>query len=226
MSRSVGVDIGASEVRAVEVGGFDSHGLARVTRVGVAPLREGAVVGGRVRNPLLVSQALSKALREAGLSSYGFVLGLSSPDVAVGRLQLPAAIRAAERESAIRHRGQEIAPTVKLADAVISTSLAGIDTTGEGNTLANLVVAAAKREEVDVLRKVCQLVRCNPRAIDLSASALLRGLVRVDRSDSQVATVVDVGASKTMVVTRRGPHLRSLRVIPVGGINFTRAIPS
>lgn len=226
MSRTIGVDIGATEIRVVEVNGYDSHGLARITRVGTSPLREGAVVGGRVKNPVIVSQALIKALRDAGVSPYGFVLGLSSPDIAVGQLSLPAAIRAAEREGAIRHRNQEIAPTVKLSEAVISTSLAGIDTTGDGHTLTNLVVAAAKKDDVDTLRKVCQLVRCNPRAIDLSAAGLLRGLVRVERSDTQIATVVDVGASKTMVVTRRGPHLRSVRVIASGGVNFTRAVSS
>lgn len=226
MSRRVGVDIGSSEVRAVEVTGFDSHGLARVTRVGVAPLREGSVVGGQVKNHVTVSQALHKALRAAGVSSYGFVLGLSSPSVAIGRIDLPAAVKAAEREGAIRHAGTELGPTVRLNEAALSTTLAGIETTGEGHTIANLVVAAARRDDVETLRKVCQLVRCNPRAIDLSGAALLRALVRVERGDTQVATIVDIGAAKTMVVTRRGPHLRSMRIIPSGGVDLTRAIAS
>lgn len=226
MTKMVGVDVGATQVRAVEISGLDTRGFARITKVGLAPLHREAVAGGRVKNPVLVSQALLSALRTGGMSTYGFVLGLTSPDVAVAQLALPAAVKKPEREAAIRNRGAELATTVKLSEGVVSTSLVRTTLSGEGYQLDHMNAAIAKQDEVEGLKRVCRLVRCNPRALDLSAAALLRACVRAQPNDAQVATIVDIGASKVQVITREGPHLRSVRTFNGGGTDLTRAIAS
>ena len=222
--KRVGVDIGSSAVRVVQVTGTDSKGYATIGRFAVAPLGEGAVVAGKIRNPQAVSLALSRALKEAGASKYGFILGLASPEAAVAQLVLPAAIKPGERIGSIRADGRAIAPTLPLVDSALSTNVLRIDTTGEGTAAVTLVVAAALRSEVDLLRQVCKLSNCVPQAIDLAGAATMRALVRDRLNSANVATVVDLGMTKVTIVTREGLHVRSIRTAPGGGTELTRAI--
>ena len=99
MSKLVGVDIGSTSVRAVEVAGVDVKGYALISRIGSSPLPQGAVVAGRVRSPKDVSVALVRALRAAGLPRHGFILGMTSPDLALTTMVFPATVRASEREA-------------------------------------------------------------------------------------------------------------------------------
>lgn len=219
-----GVDIGTTAVRAVELAGVDSSGFALVTRVGMAPVPFGAISAGRIRDPKEVSVALVRAVRDAGISRRGFVLGLGTPDVAIQRMALPAAIHKFEREDAIRAMGQSLAPTFELADSVLATQLL---TTGEkvdDLEMSTMSVAAAHREDVEVIKAVCKLARCSPRALDLSGAALLRSLSRANEDYGEVSTVVDVGASKVIVATRAGHYLRSVRTTAGAGVELTRTL--
>ena len=224
MKGQVGVDISASAVRVAVVKEIDERGFAVVSRIGIVPLREGMVVNGRVRNPVVVAQALLQALKEAGAPRYGFVLGYAAPDVAATRVALPSAVKANERVTTLLTLDRQISPTLPLADSVIHTNLVRTDVTAEGQSIDSLIVVAALREEVDALRKLMVLAKCQPRAIDLSASALMRALVRTQADNAEVHTVIDIGATKTTVATRQGTHLRSVRVLTIGGTNISRAI--
>lgn len=224
MSRMIGADIGATAVRVTEVAGVDSNGYAIVTRLAIVPLEPGAVVAGRIRNPKAVSTALLAALREARLPRYGIVLGIGSPDTAISRMALPAVIRADEREGAIRALDRPIAPTFALEDSALSTQSVRIDANPDGTQSAIVAVAAVQQAEIDMIQQVCRLARVTPRAIDLTGAAVTRALTRIAPSTQEVATVVDIGASKTTVATRAGLHLRSLRITAGGGVDLTRAI--
>ena len=224
MSKLVGVDIGSTAVRAVEVAGVDVKGYALISRVGISPLPQGAVVAGRVRSAKDVSVALVRALRAAGLPRHGFVLGLTSPDVALTTMVFPSTVRASQREGSIRAMGRPLGTTFSLEESRLATYLAGTTTTAEGLSMSTIGVAAALDADVKALQSVCELARCAPRAIDLSAAGLLRSLIRVNSAAGEVGTIVDVGATKTMVATRQGMYLRSLRTTVGAGDEVTRAI--
>lgn len=226
MKATVGLDIGATAVRAVRVRGIDADGYAVVTNIGVVPLRPGAVSGGRVRQPQIVSLAMARALREAGLSKYGVIVGFSGPDSVIGEATLPHAVKGPERLRALRSMGHDIAPTVPLADSFISAQLVSTDRNSDGHLVDRLSVAAATRSEIEGLRKLCKLAGITPRAIDLSGAAVTRALVRCQTNAAEVASIVDLGASKIMVTTRQGPWLRSMRTVAGGGDDITKAISS
>jgi type IV pilus assembly protein PilM len=226
MKKMVGVDIGATEVRAVEVAGVDANSLAIVTRVGLAPMPEGTIVGGRIKNPQAVATAMVRALKRAGLPSYGFVLNISSPDVAMTTMTLPSAVRRDEREGAIRALGRPLSANLPLDESVIASQLLTSAETADGFEVHTVAVAAALRSEVEIIQTACRLAKCTPRAIDFGGVALIRALTRSNSTSNEVATVVDVGATKTSVSTRVGPHVRSLRVTGGGGAELTRALLS
>lgn len=224
MARQVGVDIGSTAVRVAEVKSVDARGYAIVSRVGFAPVREGAIVGGRIRNPVAVAQALTRALKQAGVAPYGFVVGYAAPEAAVARIMLPSALKGEERVKALRTMDRQVSASLRLEDSVVDLNEIRNFTTGDGVPMTAVVVAAASNTEVDQLRQVFKLARCAPRALDLAGAANMRSLVRTAPDGNEVHTVVDIGATKTSIATRQGPHLRSLRQIAVGGTAFTRAI--
>jgi type IV pilus assembly protein PilM len=224
MAKQVGVDIGSTSVRVVEVRGLDSRGYAVVSRVGYAPMRENAIVGGRIRNAVAVSQALIRALKQAGVAPYGFVAGYAAPEAAVGRMMLPSALKGEERIKALRTMDRQVSASLRLEDSTIALNEIRRFSTGDGVSMTAVVVAAAAREEVEQLRQVFKLAKCSPRALDLAGAANMRALVRTVPDGTEVHTVVDIGSTKTSIATRQGPHLRSLRQVAVGGSSFTRAI--
>lgn len=224
MSRRVGVDIGATEVRVVEVSGIDRDGFAVISRVSVQKLPEGAVRAGKLRQVQPVAVALQRAFKEAKIPTTAVVLGIAAPEAAVTRQRLPGAVKPDERTAAIRNRGTEISPLVPLPDATLAINHVRTETSGEGQSWDQLVVAAALTSDIEALMGLSKLARIVPRAVDLSGAALLRSLVRVPANAHDVATIVDVGATSTTVVTREGPHARSLRTVPTGGDDVTRAL--
>ena len=224
MSGQVGIDIGATAVRAVLVKGKDDKSSAIVSRIGIIPLREGSVSRGRIQKPVVVAQAVLAALKSIDARKYGFILGYSGSEMAVSRMPLRSEVKPNERLSAIRTLDQPISPTLRNDEAVIDTNFVRTDIAADGRSIDTLVVAAARREDIEALQKLMILARCQPRAIDLSAAALMRALVRVPENTTEVGTIIDIGATKTTVATRQGLHLRSVRVVPVGGANITQAI--
>jgi type IV pilus assembly protein PilM len=223
-NRKIGVDIGASAVRIVEVVGLDSYGYAIIRRAASIPLREGVVVAGEIKHPAVVGQALDAAFKKAKLPRHGFVLGTTSRFVTIGEMESPDAVLPAERTAQIRMSRQELSPTVPLGESAISWNIVNTDVTATRNIVHTLNVAAALNREIAELQNVCKLANAVPQAIDLTGAALIRAMVRISPDDEAIATVVDVGATKTLVATRKGLHLRSVRTIPLGGASITRAL--
>jgi type IV pilus assembly protein PilM len=225
MSRlTVGVDVAATAVRVVAVSGTDDYGFAKVVRAVSVPLPTGAMVAGEVKQPAAVAQALSSALADAHVPKRGIVVAVSSRNVAVNQLASAGAIQPSERAQSLRMSRTEISPTVPLDQSALSWNLVRTDVTGEGQTVNTLNVAVALRAEVDTIVRLCAQAGSVVQAVDLPAAALLRSMARVREGDSDIATVVDIGATKTVVATREGLHLRSVRVFPFGGSNITRAL--
>ncbi|HWJ83978.1 MAG TPA: pilus assembly protein PilM, partial [Cellulomonas sp.] len=93
-TRVIGLDIGTTGVRAVEVE-FDNGGAARgapgrVVRAGFVPLPWGAVHDGEVAEPATVSSAIKRLWAEQKFSSKEVVVGVGNQRVLVRELDMPA----------------------------------------------------------------------------------------------------------------------------------------
>lgn len=222
MSKRVGIDIGSTAVRVVEVSGTDSEGMAQITKGAVATMPAGAMAGGRIKDAVAVAFAVRKAVKEAKVSPYGVIVGVSSPDAALATFAMPGAVSSGEWVEVLRLEEKRISPKIDMADSALSVNRIGSVTDGEGNLTNNILAAALQASEVDAVMEVCRLARITPRAIDHAGAAAFRGLLRIAPDDGSVNTLVDIGASKITVATRQGLHLRSVRTIEAGGDNITR----
>ena len=224
MSKMIGVDVGTTAVRAVEIAGVGPDGFAVITRIGIAQLPEGAVIAGRVRQPEIVGAAIARALKDGGISRYGVVLGMGTVDVTVTRMLLPASVRRDERIGAVRALGRPVGPTLDLSESVIGSSLVSVLATAEGVPMATVDIVAARQSDLDALLLAAKIAKVVPRAVDLTGAATLRALTRANPQFGEIGTVVDIGATKVTVTTRQGGVLRSIRTTNGGGLDLTRAI--
>lgn len=220
----VGLDIGSTGVRVAKVSGIDDDGFAVIERFAVIPLRGDAVAGGKIRNQAMVAQAVKKALKSVGAGSGSVVVGLSAPEQGVSRIALPAAVKPTERVAALRTMQVQVAATVPTAEAGLSTNFVREENTADGRRVAALVVAAAVGSEIDSIMRVCSLAGVEPRAVDLSGVGTLRALIRDLPNSRDAATIVDIGATTTTIISREGLHVRGVRSFTGGGVDLTRAI--
>lgn len=221
--KAVGVDIGATSVRVAAITGLDPESsIALVNKAAIEPLPPGAVVHGQVRDPAQVAFAIRTALKNAGISGYGVVLGVSSPSTALARVAMPAALKPAEWAPALRLEDRTISARLPLNSSALSLHPAA--DTAPTDTTRTLLVAAALNDDIEMILDVARTAKVAPRALDLSAAATVRCMTRTEPGNTDVATIVEIGASKTTVATRQGVSLRSIRTFDYGGEDITRAI--
>ncbi len=214
----VGVDIGSSTVRAVEVAGVGTK-RPSVVRFFTMPLPEGAVKNGEVLEVNTVAAALRQLWAAAKFSSKEVVLGVGNAKVLVRDLSVPKLSKREIRESLPTHV-QEMLP-VPVSDALLDFYPVSEAASETGPVVNGLLVAAIKDPVLANVRAV-QLAGLTPVGVDLIPFALTR-LTSPARMMGNVAHI-DIGARTTnVIVTIAGvPHF--VRILANGGQDLTSAL--
>ncbi|WP_425844265.1 type IV pilus assembly protein PilM [Agrococcus sp. TSP3-2-1] len=214
---TVGLDIGATGIRAAEVTrGRKGLALARYHSIALPP---GAVVRGEVNESHVVTGALRELWKRGRFSSKRVVLGVGNDRVLARELTVPAAPLPMIRES-LPFQVQDLLP-VPISEAILD--FYPISDAGQGQ-VHGLLVAAVKEGVLSTIEAV-RRAKLEPVAVDFVPFALTRALPqRLD--DRDAIAVVDVGAhTTTVVISREGvPHF--VRIIPTGGDEVTQTLHS
>lgn len=225
-SRVVGVDIGSSAVRAVEleVGGSRRGQVASVTVVqyGEVLLPPGAVQDAEVAEPETVGSALRELWRSARFSTRDVVLGVGNPRVVVRELELPW-LPMDQLRASLPYQVQELLP-MATDDALLDYHPTGEYEGPTGRTLQGMLVAAT-RETVRLNVMAAENAGLRPQMVDLNAFALLRAMARGEHAD-QIVALVDIGARMTNVIISVRGVPRFARTVPSGGQDVTDALAS
>jgi type IV pilus assembly protein PilM len=216
-STIVGVDIGSSMLRAVELQDANK-GKPTVVRFGDIELPPGAVLGGEVIEPHTVATALKRLWSTAGFSSKKVILGMGNQRVLVRDLSVPRMSIERIKES-LPFLVQEMLP-VPVADAVLDFYPIS-ESDGEGGATVNGLLVAAVKDAVMANVKAIQLAGLQPVEVDLLPFALSRALVGTGRG---TVALVDVGASTTNVLVTMNGVPQFARIIPAGGDDLTIAL--
>lgn len=216
----VGIDIGSTAVRAVELSGAGKT-LPTVMRYYAVPLPEGSVLRGEVQEINTVAEALKRLWSAGGFGSKHVVIGMGNHRVLVRDLAVPKGSMERIRESLPFHV-QDMLP-VPVADALLDFyPISETDDGVAGPQVHGLLVAAVK-ESVQANVKAVQLAGLIPVEVDLIPFALSRVVYR-GQPDPGVVVQIDVGARTTsVVVTMQGSPL-FVRIIPTGGDDLTQAL--
>src|SRR5438477_4347333 len=220
--RAVGLDVGTSAVRAVElVLGREQVTLTRFGQVALAP---GAVVGGEVVDAPAVAAAVRRLWREAGFRGRTVVLGVGNQRVVVRQADFPA-MSDEDLRSALQFQAQDLIP-IPVEDAILDFQTVEEFATTDGEMMRILLVAA-QRAMVRSLLAAVEGAGMSGSMVDLIPFALMRALTQpslVQDLEPTVDAIVCVGASITNVVVHQRGVPEFVRMLGVGGDDITQGI--
>jgi type IV pilus assembly protein PilM len=220
----IGVDIGTTAVRAVELERTRSGPALRA--FGQVGLPVGAVVDGEVADVAAVSEALRRLWREAGFSGRRVVLGVSGQRVIVRQAEV-ASMSEADFRSAVRFEAEQLIP-LPVDDTELAFSILGPPEGGAGGSTMRIVLAAAHREVVAAHLQAASGADLMVEAVDVGALAMLRavhgGPGAPPQGPDERDALVCVGANLTTVAVSEGRSAGFVRIISGGGATLTAAV--
>lgn len=220
-STVVGVDIGATTARAVEVQGFDGAKPV-ITRMHQVPLPESSVRRGEVVELSTVTSALRRLWSTGGFKAKNVVLGMGGPRVFAREFSVPRQPLPLIRES-LPFQVQDLLP-VPVADVLLDFYPVQDEEGEHGVQVKGLLVAGLK-DAITANVTAVMSAGLRPMHVDLIPFALSRALAPI-RAARGPEVIVAIGANTTNVVVVDRGVPQFVRIIPNGGDDVTRAIAS
>jgi type IV pilus assembly protein PilM len=214
----IGLDIGASSVKAVECA-VKSKGIELV-RVGIAKLPPEAIVQGAFLNSAAVVSAIQEAIASAGIKSKYVATAVSGHSVIVKKISLPAMSRE-ELDESIRWEAEQYIPfdinEVNLDFQIVEGS--------EAEGQMDVLLVAAKKDLIDDYTQVIADAGLQPAVIDVAAFAVENAFhANYESSAEEVVALVNIGSQvvNINIVSRGAPAFT--RDISTGGNAYTEEI--
>ena len=223
--RVVGLKIGASQLAAARVVNNGSPELVQVAR---EDLDHGLVVGGELREPELLADALRAFFRKHKLPRQGVRLGIANNRIGVRIFEIAGIEDPKQLENAIRFRAQEALP-IPIEEAVLDYHVLGERVDEEGNVVRRILLVVAYRELIDRYVSACKKAGIRLSGIDLEAFALLRALgeppaTEDDGPADAALVVVSIGHDRSTFAVSDGSVCEFTRVLDWGGQTLDVAI--
>jgi type IV pilus assembly protein PilM len=218
---AIGLDIGSSAVRAVQLR-HERRGSS-LQRVGQVQLPAGAVRDGAIVEPDVVVAALKQLWRTFKLKTRKVALGLANQQVVVRRLDLPY-MTEAELRTSLPLQVDGLIP-IAVDQAILDFCVLGERQNDDGTRMVRILLVAAQRDMVDDLIRVVQRARLEPVAIDLDAFAALRSLGTPDMfAELGAEILIDVGSTVTDLIVHHDGTPHFVRTVLFGGESITAAL--
>jgi len=211
-----GLDIGSSSIKMVELEGKANN--LNLVSLGFENLPDESIIDGQIMELNAVSDAIQSVCNAGSVGSDLVVTGVSGHSVIIKNIVLPA-MSAEELEESIDWHAEEHIP-YDLADVSLDYQV-----TANNGDSTNILIAACKRERIDNIRQAVQLAGKEPYVIDVDTFALQNCYeLNYQPDDSQVVTLLNIGASTMNVNIVKGTRSLFSRDITVGGSQFTDII--
>lgn len=221
MAFMVGLEIGTTAVRAAAVD--SSKAPPVLQRFGETPLPAGAVVGGEIMDQQVVSDALATLWKQSKLPRKNVVVGLANQRVIVRRVDVPY-MEEDELAEALPFQVQEFIP-IPIDEAILDFVPLEEFTTPDGEPMVSILVVAAQRDMVEDVLQVASQAGLRVAAVDLQAFGLVRAVLGEEvGAEGGSHAIVDIGGGLTQVVLARAGSVRFVRILTMGGDDFTSAL--
>jgi type IV pilus assembly protein PilM len=210
----IGLDIGTSSIRAVEVRRFkDEYALSNFGQV---PLPPGTVSGGVLQEAAIVTSALRQLWAACKFGTKQVSLGVTSPQLVVREMAV-SNLPAKELRQALPFQVKDAIP---LAVERSLLDFYPLEDPGDNPTVRGLLIAMPKDVVLAMVGAV-EKAGLHVKAVDLASFAMLRAASRLD---TQVEAIVDIGSDVTSVVVHADGEPLIVRTVPRGGIEITGAM--
>lgn len=214
----VGLDIGSSSVKAVEVA-RRSKGLELVG-AGVAPLPPEAIVQGAFLNTSAIVEAVQSAMSQAGIRAKNVATAVSGHSVIVKKIPLPTMTRE-ELEESIRWEAEQYIP-FDINEVNLDFQILGGE---EAEGQMDVLLVAAKKELIDDYCQVIGEAGLQPAVLDVSAFAVTNAYeTNYEMNPDEVVALVNIGAQTVNINIVMNGVPAFTRDISTGGSVYTEEI--
>src|SRR3954463_8944820 len=158
----VGVDIGSSSVKAVELQG--KNGDFQLVSLGYEALEPDSVVDGQIMELNSVSNAIASIFNEHKIKTTKVAAGVNGHSVIVKNIVLPQMSQEELQESFAWHAEEHI--PFDIADVNLDYEI-----TGNSSESLHVLMAACKSDKIANMKQAIQLAGKQPVVIDVDAFA-------------------------------------------------------
>jgi type IV pilus assembly protein PilM len=217
----VGLDIGSSAVKAVELKA--SGKSYKVLAVGVEPIPPDSIVDGAIIDGTAVADAIKRLFENKAFKSKEVAASLSGNAVIVKKISLPVMTEAELSESIYWEAEQYIPFDIQDVNLDYQILDAGTGPDSKG-TMDVLLVAAKKEKIADYTGVIAQAGKV-PVVVDVDAFALQNAFEMNYGTDPQsVVVLLNAGASAININIISGDQSVFTRDISMGGNAYTEAV--
>ncbi|MBC9784952.1 type IV pilus assembly protein PilM [Heliobacterium chlorum] len=214
-SGAVGVDMDMSAIRVIALKGKSSK--PELLHVGRIPIPEDAVREGVVQDVSMVAEVLHDYWDENKLPRDNVVLGLANNSLRIRIASFPK-VPLDKLAKMIRYQAEDFFP-IPLQQLVLDFSVVG-ETTGERGTMVNVLLVAARQEELNKSIQTMTNAGLTPDIVDPSLFALTRLIP--PEAGSYVLVDIAYGVAGILLVDNHIPRI--CRVIPYGIITYAEGL--
>jgi type IV pilus assembly protein PilM len=217
----VGLDIGSSAVKAVELKPA-GKGAYKVVAFATEPIPPDTIVDGAIVDGVAVADAIKRLFDTKRFKAKDVVVSLSGNAVIVKKIALPV-MTEAELDESIHWEAEQYIPfdiqDVNLDYQILET------TPGEGGKQTmDVLLVAAKRDKIAEYTGAIAQAGKNPIVVDIDAFAVQNCFEVNYGLDGGVTVLLNVGASAINVNIIAGEQSLFTRDISLGGNAFTDAV--
>jgi type IV pilus assembly protein PilM len=217
----VGLDIGSSAVKAVEL--KPAGKSYKVMAVGVEPIPPDSIVDGAIIDGTAVADAIKRLFENKAFKSKDVAASLSGNAVIVKKISLPVMTEAELSESIYWEAEQYIPFDIQDVNLDYQILDAGTGSDSKG-TMEVLLVAAKKEKIADYTGVIAQAGKV-PVVVDVDAFALQNAYEMNYGNDPQaVVVLLNAGASAININIISGDQSVFTRDISMGGNAYTEAV--
>ena len=216
----VGLDIGSSSVKAVEMKPGKGE-TWQLTTIGLEYLPQEAIVDGQIMDSTSVIDAIQRLFSEYRIKTQDVATAISGSSVIVKKIQLPS-MSEQELAESIHWEAEQYIPfdiqEVNLDYQVLDAGAA------DGNM--DILLVAAKKDKINDYQSVITQAGRNPIVMDVDAFALQNSYeMNYGVEPGRVVAMANIGASQANInVVRGDTSIFTRDITTIGGNQFTEAI--
>ena len=209
----VGLDIGSSSVKAVELSKKGS--ALQLLNMGFENLQNDTIVDGQIMELNNVSNVISNIFTEHQIKTPRVAAGVSGHSVIVKNIVLPSMSQEELQESFSWHAEEHI--PFDIADVNLDYEL-----TSKSSESLHVLMAACKSDKIANVKQAIQLAGKQPVIIDVDAFALQNCYeVNYQPKAGEIVALLNIGAATMNINILNGTRSVFARDASVGGSQYT-----
>jgi type IV pilus assembly protein PilM len=218
-TNAVGLDIGASSVKAVQI--KRSRGANELIRLGVAPLHPETIVDGVIMDSGTVISAIQQIFTENQIKTKDVVVAVSGHSVIVKKVRITK-MKPEELEEAIPFEAEQYVPYA-IEDVNLDFQVLG--NTDPSAPDMDVLLVAVKKDIINDYLSIISTAGLNAVVVDVDAFALENAFeLSYELDREQVVGLVNLGAAVMNINILQGGFSEFTRDSPLGGNRYTESI--